>query len=99
MLKGTSTVVTDGQDTYIVTNGTPAQAKGGSGDVLSGVVVGLLARGLNPIKATATGAWICADSAQKASEKYGEYGTLASDCAREVREVVRDLESIARGRE
>ncbi|MGN0765108.1 MAG: NAD(P)H-hydrate dehydratase [Christensenellales bacterium] len=97
LLKGTSTVVTDGQDTCIVASGTPAQAKGGSGDVLSGVIVGLLARGIEPIKAASTGAFICADSAKKASEKYGEYGTLASDCVREVGEVVRDLESIARG--
>ncbi|MGN0796822.1 MAG: NAD(P)H-hydrate dehydratase [Christensenellales bacterium] len=99
LLKGTSTVVTDGQDTYMMTNGTPAQAKGGSGDVLSGVIVGLLARGVKPIEAAATGAFVCADSAKKASEKYGEYGTLASDCVREVGEVVRQLESIAKGRE
>ena len=99
LIKGTSTVVTDGQTTYVVTNGTPAQAKGGSGDVLSGVIVGLLARGIEPIKAAATGAWICAESAQKSSKKYGEYGTLASDCVREVGEVVRDLETIARSRE
>ncbi|MGN0789188.1 MAG: NAD(P)H-hydrate dehydratase [Christensenellales bacterium] len=96
LLKGTSTVVTDGQTTYVVTNGTPAQAKGGSGDVLSGVIVGLLARGIEPINAAAIGAWICADSAKKASKKYGEYGTLASDCVKEVGEVVRDLETIAK---
>ena len=80
-------------------DGVPAQAKGGAGDVLSGVIVGLLARGVEAIKAAATGAFICADSAKKASKKYGEYGTLASDCVREIGEVVRDLESIARERE
>lgn len=99
LLKGTSTVVTDGKQTYIMCDGVPAQAKGGAGDVLSGVIVGLLARGVEAIKAAATGAFICADSAKKASKKYGEYGTLASDCVREIGEVVRDLESIARERE
>ncbi|MGN0771387.1 MAG: NAD(P)H-hydrate dehydratase [Christensenellales bacterium] len=95
LLKGTSTVVSDGNTTYIVANGSPAQAKGGSGDVLSGVITGLSARKVAPVQAAATGAFICAQAAKISAEKYGEYGTLASDCAKETGEVVRELERYA----
>ena len=57
LLKGPVTVVagSDGT-TRIVTSGTPALASAGTGDVLSGVIGALLARGLDPIEAASLGA-------------------------------------------
>ena len=43
LLKGNTTIVTDGSTSYLVTSGCPSMAKGGSGDVLSGVVAGMCA--------------------------------------------------------
>ena len=43
LLKGHTTVISDGNCTYLVTTGCPGMATAGSGDVLSGILVGLLA--------------------------------------------------------
>ena len=45
LLKGTTTIVTDGKETYLINTGTPAMSTGGSGDVLTGVILALLAQG------------------------------------------------------
>ena len=46
LLKGATTIVTDGKRTAFILAGTPGMAKGGSGDVLTGVIGGLLAGGM-----------------------------------------------------
>lgn len=43
LLKGHITIISDGTDTYLVKTGTPGMATAGSGDVLSGILAGLLA--------------------------------------------------------
>lgn len=43
LLKGHTTIISDGSDVYSVATGTPGMATAGSGDVLSGILVGLLA--------------------------------------------------------
>ena len=43
LLKGHTTVISDGNDVYLVKSGCPGMANAGSGDVLSGILVGLLA--------------------------------------------------------
>ena len=42
LLKGTATVVTDGQETYLINRGSGGMATAGSGDVLSGILAGVL---------------------------------------------------------
>jgi len=46
VLKGTQTLVTDGNSAVLNTTGTPAMATGGSGDVLTGLITGLICQGL-----------------------------------------------------
>jgi len=59
LLKGTTTVVAEpGGAAYINATGTPWLATAGTGDVLSGAVGALLARGLPPAEAAAVGAWL-----------------------------------------
>ena len=48
LLKGHTSVITNGNFTIFNTEGTPALAKGGSGDVLSGLIASLAARGATP---------------------------------------------------
>ena len=43
LLKGHTTIISDGNDVYLVKSGCPGMANAGSGDVLSGILVGLLA--------------------------------------------------------
>ena len=86
-LKGaTSITVDETGETYITASGTPALAKGGSGDVLSGVVASMIAQGVQ--NAVATASFIHGEAGRLASVKFGEYGTLASDVADKIAEVI-----------
>lgn len=79
LLKGPTTLVAaPGQPTWFVTNGDQRLATAGTGDVLSGIIGALLARGLPAVRAAAAGAWIHAEAARAASVGAGE-GLVASD--------------------
>jgi len=54
LLKGANTIIAYKNQLYINNFGTPALAKGGSGDVLAGIIGSLLAQGYHPLKATIT---------------------------------------------
>ncbi len=80
LLKDATSVITDGRDqTYLNINGTSALAKGGTGDVLTGIVAGLLCIGMIPVQAAAYGAYLHAEAGIKANEEYSEHGVIASD--------------------
>ena len=50
LLKGASSVISDGENVYLTTNGGAELSKGGSGDTLSGVMLGMLSQGVSPIE-------------------------------------------------
>jgi NAD(P)H-hydrate epimerase len=54
-------------------------AKGGSGDVLTGIVGALLAREIEPVAALRAGCYVHGLAADVAVRERGEYGMLASD--------------------
>ncbi|MEK7356704.1 MAG: NAD(P)H-hydrate dehydratase [Bdellovibrionota bacterium] len=58
LLKGFRTVVSDGVRTAVVGSGNAALAKAGSGDVLTGMITGLLAQGMKPFAAACLGAYV-----------------------------------------
>jgi ADP-dependent NAD(P)H-hydrate dehydratase / NAD(P)H-hydrate epimerase len=81
VMKGPRTIVTaPDAPARINTTGGPVLATAGSGDVLTGVIGGLLARGLDPTKAAWAGAYLHGAAGQLAGRIDGE-GTLASDVA------------------
>jgi len=61
---------------------TPGLATGGSGDVLSGVIGGLLARGAPPLIAAGWGVWLHGAAGRAAAEEIGPVGFLARDLLR-----------------
>ena len=79
LLKGHETVISDGKETYVNQTGNPGMAVGGSGDVLSGIIVSLLGQGIEPLKAAACGAWLHGRAGDLCAETLGEYGMLPSD--------------------
>lgn len=79
LLKGHRTVITDGVECYINHTGNPGMAVGGSGDVLSGIIVSLLGQGLSPIMAAACGAWLHGAAGDLCAKDLGQYGMLPSD--------------------
>ena len=80
VLKGAATVIGCPDGTcYVNTSGCEAMATGGSGDVLSGIMVSLLAQGLSPAEAAKTAVYLHSFSADEAVKTTGEAGLLPSD--------------------
>ena len=79
LLKGHNTVITDGVSTYINPTGNPGMAVGGSGDVLSGIIVSLLGQSIAPLEAAACGAWLHGAAGDLCAGEIGQYGMLPTD--------------------
>lgn len=79
VLKGHRTVVHDGSRYYINETGNPGMATGGAGDVLTGVIVSLLAQGLAPFEAASLGVHVHGAAGDLAAEELGEASVIASD--------------------
>ena len=82
--KGHRTLITDGTECWENQTGNPGMATGGSGDVLSGIILSLLGQGLQPLLAAAAGAWLHGAAGDLAAEKMGEYGMLPGDLVEEL---------------
>jgi len=95
VLKGSETLVTGGvaegiaaeRETSICTAGNPGMATGGMGDVLTGIIAGLIAQGLRTYDAARFGVQLHAQSADVAAEG-GMRGMLASDLLAPLRQLV-----------
>lgn len=80
VLKGDDTVVTDGERTAVNVLPAPALATAGTGDVLSGMVAALLARGLEPFAAACAGVLAHARAGRDAAQRIGgAESVIASD--------------------
>lgn len=79
VLKGAGTVVGDGNAFSVCASGNPGMASGGMGDVLTGVIAGLLAQGLSFEDAATAGAFVHGAAADLAAGAAGERGLLARD--------------------
>ncbi len=87
VLKGAGTLVTDGQQIRVCDAGNPGMASGGMGDVLTGVIAGLLAQGLTPSDGAGIGVWCHARAADEAAVG-GERGLLAGDLLAALRPIL-----------
>ena len=72
-------IATSEHELFLCTDGNPGMAKAGMGDVLSGVIGGLLAQGVTLSNAAKLGVWLHAHAADKAVKTFGERGLMASD--------------------
>lgn len=78
------------QRTYVNASGNSAMAKAGAGDVLTGIIAGLLALGLEESEAAAMGIWIHGLTGDKVREKYGDYSLLARDLTEEIHTILKE---------
>ena len=60
-------------------SGNPGMAKGGSGDVLAGIITSFLGQGLAPLQAAAAGAWLHGAAGDRCAAERSEYGLTPSD--------------------
>jgi NAD(P)H-hydrate epimerase len=88
LLKGNGTIIIDSEgDVAVCTAGNPGMASGGMGDVLTGVIAGLVAQGLSNDTAACLGVCLHAEAADRAATN-GERGMLATDLMPHLRTLV-----------
>ncbi len=95
VLKGKGTLIgVTGSPIVVVTVGNSGLSKGGTGDVLSGILAGLLAQGMKPTDAAALGVYLHGRACELFAESAGtERSVLASEVASFIPDVFREIES------
>lgn len=76
VLKGYKTIVTNGEKIYINKSGGPQLAKAGTGDVLTGVIAGLLGLKLNPYDAACLGVYIHGKASELVKKNMSEHSLI-----------------------
>jgi NAD(P)H-hydrate epimerase len=79
VLKGHRTLITDGVTTCRNATGNPGMATGGTGDVLTGVIVALLGQGLEPFAAARLGVYVHGLAGDLAASRLGQVSLVARD--------------------
>jgi hydroxyethylthiazole kinase-like uncharacterized protein yjeF len=91
VLKGAPTLTTDGTLIAVNPTGNPGMATMGAGDVLTGLIAGLMAQGLGAWDASVAGSWIHGASGDVARGRLTEYCLVASDILAALPDVLKDL--------
>lgn len=93
VLKGARTVVADPRGrAWINPTGNPGMATAGTGDVLTGMIAGLVAQGMAPLQAAMAGVFMHGLCGDRAAQRRGERGLLSRDLIREIPHVLRSLD-------
>lgn len=92
VLKDARTLVAkEHRNTYLNLSGNAAMAKAGSGDVLAGVIVGILAQQCEPYTSACLGVFLHGLAGDMARDKKGAYSVLASDLVAEISSVLKNI--------
>lgn len=87
ILKGAGTLVADGETIRVCPTGNPGMASGGMGDLLTGMIAGLIAQGFANGDAARAGVYLHGEAADLAARD-GERGMLATDLLPMIRDLV-----------
>ena len=94
-LKDSRTLVTGkGKQIYLNVSGNAAMAKAGAGDVLAGVITGIMAQGAAPYEAAVLGVYLHGLGGDAARESKGAYSVLAQDIIEGISDVLRRIEEL-----
>ncbi|WP_231730974.1 NAD(P)H-hydrate dehydratase [Lacimicrobium alkaliphilum] len=88
ILKGAGSLVSCNNRKFVLEQGNPGMASGGMGDLLSGLIGGLMAQGMSAANSALTGACIHALAGDLCAEQQGQRGMIASDLIPFIRELV-----------
>ena len=92
VMKGAKTHIVSSDGTaWLFSGGTVGLATSGSGDVLAGLIVGLLARGADPVTAASWGVVLHGEAGQRLQKREGELGFLARDLAAEFPPILQEI--------
>ena len=94
VLKGGRTLVVDPEGRVAINmTGNPGMASGGTGDVLTGLIAGLLAQGVNAGLAARAGVYLHGLAGDLAAEAVGQEAMLASDLMAQIPDAIRRLKA------
>jgi len=82
---------------YINLTANPGMAAGGMGDVLTGIIAGFIAQGLEPEAAAHAGVYLHGKAADALCKSQGPFGFLASEVAGALPGVIREMKTEDRG--
>lgn len=91
VLKTHRTIICDGNEIFVNQYGNSALAKAGSGDVLSGIIAGLLAQRMSKMDAAKLGVYLHSRTGEIASEELTEYSVLASDLPKYLHKAIKEI--------
>lgn len=91
LLKGPSTIITDGKKTYITDRGCAGMATAGSGDVLSGIISAICAYNDDLLLSTAGAAYINGKAGELAQEETNAVSMIASDTVNNISRVISEI--------
>ena len=94
LLKGSTTIVTNGIDVYLINYGTPGMATSGSGDVLSGILAGLLGYLDYNLLSVSAGAIVNGLAGELAEEKNTDISMIASDTIKCIPAAIKKIRNI-----
>ena len=89
LLKGSTTIVTDGKKVYLIRKGVAGMATAGSGDVLSGIIAGMLGYQEANMLTVAGGALLAVTAGEIAQKKYTDIAMKASDTIENIPEAIK----------
>ena len=78
VIKGANTITVLGDKLYVNSTGNPGLATAGTGDVLTGIITGLISQGYEPLSASIFGIYLHGKSADIAVEDFGYQSLIAS---------------------
>ena len=91
VLKSHATIVLFKDEYFINDRGNSALAKAGSGDVLAGIIAGLLAQKMTPYEAAKLGVYLHSRAGEIASEDLTQYSVLASDLIKYIPKAIAEI--------
>lgn len=92
ILKGHYTLIASKGEAWFNTTGNPGMAKGGSGDVLTGMLTALLAQGYDPLKAALAGVYLHGLAADIAAQQMAQESMLATDIIDHISDAILSLQ-------
>lgn len=92
VIKDARTIVAQNKKRYLNISGNHGMATGGSGDVLTGIIAGLIATGLDSYTAATLGVYIHGVAGDTAARQKGYHSMLASDIVGALSEVIKEYE-------
>ena len=92
VLKNATTLITDGEEVYLNTTGCNGMAKGGSGDALSGILAGLLAREQDAFKASVVACYVFGKAGELVQKRDCEFTLTALDVIAVLPQVINSLD-------